>query len=145
MEQQVKFPEGSLVLQKAPRSQRMYVSRKPVDLILMIYGSWLRKCAEHPVADSQSVTPRTCAASDRNTFSCPSSVSRDPETDSNWALFPGCQWPGWTRMDIKADTISAKMDTNGHECTPRVDTSYISNAKRTRMDTDVVACQIGGR
>jgi hypothetical protein len=28
-------------------------------------------------------------------------------------------------MDIKADTISARMDTNGHEWTPRVDTSYI--------------------
>jgi hypothetical protein len=36
-------------------------------------------------------------------------------TDSNWALFSGGQRPGWTRMDIKADTISAKMDTNGHQ------------------------------
>ena len=38
-------------------------------------------------------------------------------------------------MDIKADTISARMDTTGHEWTPRVDTSYISNARWTRMDT----------
>jgi hypothetical protein len=28
-------------------------------------------------------------------------------------------------MDIKADTILARMDTNGHEWTPKVDTNYI--------------------
>ena len=39
MGQLVKLPEGSLVLQKAPRCQRMCVSRKPVNLILMINGS----------------------------------------------------------------------------------------------------------
>ena len=38
-------------------------------------------------------------------------------------------------MDIKTDTILARMDTNGHEWTPKVDTSYITDADWTRMDT----------
>ena len=41
-------------------------------------------------------------------------------------------------MDTKADTISAKTDTNGHEWTPEVDTSYIRSPKWTRMD--IISC-----
>ncbi|MFC2015734.1 hypothetical protein ACFLUM_02255 [Chloroflexota bacterium] len=42
-------------------------------------------------------------------------VKKDKRTPKGTAFRVHWQ-PGWTRMDIKADTISAKMDTNGHRC-----------------------------
>jgi hypothetical protein len=50
-------------------------------------------------------------------------------------------------MDIKADTISAKMDTNGHEWTPKVDTGYIRsfNGHENSVHSCPITLQQGSR